>query len=515
MNTVQLKNTLPTVAIFGRTNVGKSTLFNRLSDSHQALISDIAGTTRDANYATVSWTGRQFQLIDTGGLMDLKFLTDKKAQAETIDEEVQKQVRRLIQAADVVLFVVDNKAGLLAEDKKIALILKRLMQDDNKIILVANKVDERKQAAAAGDFFKLGWGEPQLISASTGSGTGDLLDVILEKLKEIKKEAPAEENKLEDDERDSRIRGNDSATFRDDKFNAWEDNKISVCLLGKPNVGKSSLLNAILGYKRVIVSPLEHTTREPQDTDIIYNEREIKIIDTAGISKHGHDRETLEKAGIRKTLTVLGQADIVLLVLDVSEPITHQDAKLVEEIFERKKSLIIIGNKWDLVEEHDSKKYEQMIYSELPFAHFVPIKLISAKNRARVNNIMDLILEIDAQRRLSISDSQLDKMLKSVVRRVRPTKGKGTRYPHIYEFKQLRTNPPRFMVRLGVNQSLAESYLKFLQNRLREKYGFVGTPLQISVIKTGLIKEDIKPEDEYGGKKTNNRPMHTGIKRKD
>jgi GTP-binding protein len=243
------------------------------------------------------------------------------------------------------------------------------------------------------------------------------------------------------------------------------------------------LLNSILGYQRVIVSPIPHTTREPQDTKITYKDQEIKIIDTAGISKRGHRAVGLQKFGIQKTLSAVRKSDLVLLVLDISEEITHQDAKLVEEIFEAKKSMIIVANKWDKIEERDTKKFTRHVYSYLPFAQFAPIQFTSALTGEKTKKILDLCLAITANRLKEISDSQLDKLLNKIVKIHLPTKGKGSKYPHVYDIRQIGVNPPYFHLRVGRLDDLHHSYVRFVENRLTEKYGFVGTPIRIKVIK--------------------------------
>jgi len=455
----KLKKELPTVVIFGRTNVGKSTLFNRLVEKKQALTSTISGTTRDANIGIVSWNRRDFTLVDTGGFLDFKWLTNTKKTAVSIDEQVQKQAREFLTRADVVLFVVDGKEGMMPQDKEMSGILKKILPESDKVILVANKIDSGKEIPNADIFWRLGWGEPQAISAVTGSSTGDLLDILVKKFKTTpgKKIAVAEEY----DERDF----------------------IKVCLLGKPNVGKSSLLNAILGYERVIVSPIAHTTREPQDTDLVYKEKKIKIIDTAGISRKWRDAGSLEKMGITKSLEIIDQCDIVLLVVDIEEDLTKQDAKLVEQILERRKSLIIVANKWDLVEGRDTKTYTQNVYRTIPFAQYAPIMFLSAKYNTKINKLMDLILNIAENRLLELKDKELERFIKNCINHHRPTRGKGVRYPRIYYFTQTGTNPPEFMVRLGSQENLAESYLGFIVNQLRERYNLIGTPVKIWVKK--------------------------------
>lgn len=457
---------LPLVVIFGRTNVGKSTLFNCLVEQRQALISDIPGTTRDSNLATVSWRGEKFTLVDTGGFMDLNFLSQKKIKAETIDELVQKQARDYLKKADTILFVVDAKDGLLPQDKQMAGILKRIIADTSKVFVIANKVDAFKRIPETSDFYHLGLGHIYPVSAATGAGTGDMLDDIL---KRIGTKNEYEENT---DENESQIH-----------TSSHPSQPIKICLLGKPNVGKSSLLNAILGYSRVIVSEIPHTTREPQTTEFRYKDKDLILVDTAGITKHGHKSKTLEKFSMDKSLASLKKSDIALLILDINDPLTKQDSRLVEEIFERKKSLIIVANKWDLAMERDTKKYTHCIYNELPFATHTPIQFISAKNKSKIDHLLDLIITVDSERHVTLSQSNLDWLMKTAVKKHRPTKGRGTKYPRLYEFTQTGTNPPTFKVRIGARESLADSYLRFLENQLREKFGFLGTPITMWVQK--------------------------------
>lgn len=468
---------IPSVVIFGRTNVGKSTLFNRLIEAKQAIVSDTPGTTRDSNAKEIQWNDVAFELIDTGGIIsptvEVMFKKDKVKVAKNVDEidvKVQKQAVGYLKSADVVLFVVDNQTGILPQDRQMITLLRKHLTDEEKgkIIVVANKADSLKSLFDANDFNKLGLGEPVAVSAVTGSGTGDLLDAVVKKLKKIKK---AKKPKTKKDE------------------------QISVCFIGKPNVGKSSLLNSLLGYEKVIVSPIAHTTREPQNTEVEYGGKTIVFVDTAGISRHGH-RGGLEKYGIDKSLESLWQSDIALLIIDVNEEITHQDIKLAEEIIERGKSLIIIANKWDIVEKRDTKKYTQDIYRAFPFATWAPIQFISAKTGEKVQKIFDLILRIDEARHTEISDSQLSHFLSKIVKIHRPAKAKGIRPPHIYEIKQTSSNPPRFIVRIGAEDTLHFSYLRFIKNKLREKFNLEAIPIKLKIEKNPAIhghRDDLRP----------------------
>jgi len=457
---------LPLVVIFGRANVGKSTLFNCLIEKRQALISDIAGTTRDSNLGQVNWQGQRFEIVDTGGIIDLKHLSKKTSRADDIADQVQRQACQYLKLADLVIFLVDNKTGLLPQDKEMALLIKKNVNID-KVLLAVNKVDAPKDRLKVSEFYKLSLGEPYPLSAANGSGTGDLLDIVVEKLANRNSKPVTQNSNTDDDEKELRAAGCE----------------LRVCIIGKPNVGKSSLLNSILGYERVIVSPEPHTTREPQHTKIIYKNQPILLIDTAGISKKGTKTKGLEKYGIAKSLAALAKSDVALMTLDISQPITHQDAKLIEEIVEAQKSFIFIANKWDAVEERDTKKYTDYLYAKLPFARFAPIQFTSAKTGEKIKKILDLSLQIAEQRKSQISDSQLNKFLSRIVKIHRPAKGKGVRHPRIREFRQTQVNPPKFEMKIGNTEDLHFSYIRFIENRLRETYGFLGTPLSISVVK--------------------------------
>lgn len=463
------KKQCPLIVIFGRTNVGKSTLFNCLTEKQQALVSNMAGTTRDSNLGKVFWRGHNFEIVDTGGIINLRHLTGKAEATDDIGDKVQKQALRYLKQADLVVFLVDNKTGLLPQDSQMALLIKKNI-DAQKIILAVNKVDAPKDRLKISEFYKLSLGEPYPISAANGSGTGDLLDVIVDKLK---------------------FRNSQLATREASDGGIKElrvtDYELRVCIIGKPNVGKSSLLNSLLGYERVIVSPLPHTTREPQHTKIFYQDQPLLLIDTAGISKRGDKAFGLEKFGIAKSLSALAKSDIALLIMDISQEITHQDAKLVEEIVNTKKSFIFIANKWDKIKERNTKKYTDYIYGKLPFARFAPIQFISALTGEKVKKIFDLILKISQERKLELSDNQLKKFLLYLVKVHRPSKGKGVRHPRIRDFHQTDVNPPKFELKIGAREDLHFSYIRFIENRLRENYGFLGTPLTIKIAKNRTV----------------------------
>lgn len=451
----ELKENLPLVVIFGRANVGKSTLFNCLTEKRQALISNISGTTRDSNIGLVEWNNSAFELIDTAGVTNYRYFNNK-LKVDDISDNVQNKSISFLKKATLIIFLVDVKADLHPEDRELALIINKSPSLKKKTILVANKVDSIRLAPETAQFNKLGLGEPSQVSAVSGLGTGDLLDFIVDKIDKKRK------NKKEIVENEEEIR---------------------VCLVGRPNVGKSSLLNSILGYDRVVVSPTPHTTRESQDTKIIFKDKLIRLVDTAGISRQGKKSKGLEALGIEKTLSSLKKADIALFILDLSEEITHQDLKIIEEINNLRKSLIIIGNKWDMVEIRDTKKWNEILRGRMPFVAWAPIQFISAKTGEKVGKIMDIVLEVAKQRTLSISPSQSEKFLKHIVKIHKPAKGKGLKAPRIYEFSQVKSNPPLFNLRIGPDDNLHFSYVRFVENRLRERHGFLGTPINIKISK--------------------------------
>ena len=474
----QTKN--PLAVIFGRTNVGKSTLFNCLTEKKSAMVSNIEGTTRDSNIGTVDWQRANFDLVDTGGLLDSGFLlANQKKQkqnrsAADIDIKVQQQARDFLNKADLIIFLTDARAGLLPQDKEMVLRLKKIkktsFKKNSEIILAVNKVDSPGIRKETAEFNKLNLGEPILISAANGSGTGDLLDAIVSKLPKNKFKKKNEEIPVE------------------------KKPVIKVSIIGKPNVGKSSLLNSLFGENRMIVSDKAHTTRESKNVSIKHNNSLIEIIDTAGISKSGQKNtkkikleKTLEKSGIAQSLRAISQSDISLLVVDINAGITHQESKLFEEISKRKNGLIIIANKWDLVEERDVKKYTNTIYADLPFATWTPIIFCSALNGTKIKKIMDLILEINANYHTEISENALSKFLNKIVKKHSPKKAKGTKHPYIYTLKQIRSAPPKFKIKIGAKDTIHFSYIRFIENRLREKFGFVGVPITIIIEKNRLI----------------------------
>lgn len=451
-----MTNNLHNVAIIGRANVGKSTLFNRLTESYKALVSLIPHTTRDRKYQQISWNNLTFNLIDTGGV--------EFGSQEIIAQEIQDQVKMAMTEADLIIFLVDSQSGIVSEDRRL---LKLIRSFSKTFLLVANKADNQLLRQQAEQFVSLGIQKIVKISALNGSGTGDLLDEVVTELKKLK---PIKSEKI-----------------------LTEAKPLKITIVGKTNVGKSTLLNSLLGEKRVIVSPIAFTTREAVDVPFHYKNQPFIFIDTAGLRKKRKVADSLEKAGASQSRDSIRKADIVLLITDVSQPLSVQDKMIMAEILQSNASVIIIANKWDLVKKADEKLINQYRLSYqyfFPFLDWAPIVFISAINKKGVKQILELILIIKEERLKVISANALAKFLKIVIKKVTP-KGKADRgvnkgmiklrRPFISHFTQEKTNPPIFSIRTDSKISLDEKYLKFIEKNLRQKFGFLGTPIKIEI----------------------------------
>ncbi len=442
---------LPTVALVGRVNVGKSTLFNRLTESAHALVSDIPGTTRTRNIGLVTWRGKNFRLIDTGGLTF--------DESVPLEKEIIAQTEIALTEADLVIFVTDIQDELLPQEKELAKYL-RQQQKNKKVLLLANKADTSslRTRVYEKDWLKLGLGEPIPVSASNGSNLGDFLDIVYKNLNTSKLRPKKEKEII----------------------------PIKVALIGKPNVGKSSLFNKLIGEDRVIVSPMPHTTREPHDTLVEYEKTNYLFIDTAGIRRKTKVTGQLEKIGIGKSLSTVNKADIVLFLLDASQPITDQDQQLGGFLKEHTKSVVIVVNKWDTAEANDDEfrnQIKQDIYHSFPHLDYAPIIFVSALTGYRAHQIFPLLQEVWAGRQIMVDEKTLSVFLKKITRKHLPSKGKGVRHPKILSLKQINANPPVFELMIKQKTSLHISYVKFLKNRLREEYGFFATPIIIKLSK--------------------------------
>lgn len=440
---------LPTVALVGRVNVGKSTIFNRMMEENKAMVSDIAGTTRTRNIGLVSWRGKNFTLVDTGGITF--------SEGIELEEEIIKQTEIAIKEADLIIFVVDVQTGLLPQERELS---KRLIKEKNRIIFVANKADNEKMRLDVheGEWLKLGFGAPFAISAANGSNVGNLLDEVFKRLSKTKKKP-------------KKIK---------------EENPIKVALIGKPNVGKSSLFNDLIGKEEVIVSNIPHTTREPHDTLVEVDGQQIIFVDTAGIRRKARVSGELERSGIGKSLGMIKKADIVLLVLDAAEPITTQDQQLAGLLRENTRSTIIVVNKWDLAEENTDEfrnTIKEKIYADFPHLDFAPIVFVSAKTKYKIHQIFPLIARAWQERHAIIPEDELQEFFKAATKDHRPSRGKGTRHPQIMAFHQLHNNPPLFEMMIKYQTSVHFSYVRYIENRLREKFGFFATPIVIKLTK--------------------------------
>ncbi len=448
---------LPVVALVGRVNVGKSSLFNRITETRQAIVSDIPGTTRTRNMATPMWRGENFLLVDTGGLT---FSEDVP-----LEEQIIHQTELAIKEADVIVFVTDAQSGLLPQERELA---KRLMKvrKAKPILLVANKADSKTFEEKTEDksWLNLGLGTPFPISAANGRNVGDLLDKIYDLLKNTK-EIPKEKAEFE---------------------------PIKVALMGKPNVGKSSLFNQLIGEERVIVSDMPHTTREPHDTLVQADGKYVLFIDTAGIRRKTRVSGELERIGIGKSIEIIKRADIVLLVLDANEAISDQDQQLAGLLRESTKSVVIVVNKWDLAEDNDDSfrnDVKEKIYKKFPHLDFCPIVFVSAKTSYRVHQIFPLIFQAWTERQTVVDNNTLREFMKGVVKRHLPTRGKGVRHPKIMGFTQINSAPPIFEMFIKSNTSLHISYVHFIENQLRKVFPFFAAPI---VIKLTKMRKEIK-----------------------
>ena len=429
----------PIVAIVGRPNVGKSTLFNRLAEKRISIVEDTPGVTRDRIYADCEWLNKHFTLIDTGGI--------EPYDDDIILKQMYRQAEIALDTADVILFLVDGKEGLNAVDRDVANIIRK---KNTNTLLVCNKIDKHVLEDNIYDFYELGLGEPIAISAAEGLGIGDLLDEVMKKL-----------NKLEE----------------------LEDNSMSVkvAVIGKPNVGKSSIINRIFGEERVIVSDIPGTTRDAIDTEIEIKDRRYTFIDTAGIRKKNKIYQDIERYSVIRSFTAIERSDICLLVIDGEKGVSEQDTKIAGYAIENGKSIIIIVNKWDLVEKQkiSYNKFKEDLYSKLSFMTFCPMITVSALTGQRMNKIIDKINEVNEYRSFRIKTGVLNDVINDAVLMNQPRAVKGKRLKIFYA-SQVSINPPRFLIFVN-NRSLVHfSYTRYIENKLRENFIFEGTPIIIS-----------------------------------
>lgn len=431
----------PAVAIIGRPNVGKSTFFNYIVGKRISIVEDIPGVTRDRITADANWRDRDFTLIDTGGI--------EPESDDVILSQMRRQANIAINLADVIIFITDIRQGVTAADEDIALMLRK---SKKPVILVCNKSDSYgKEPAELYEFYNLGLGDPYPVSAANAKGIGDVLDAIYEAL-------PTEEEKDED------------------------NLTIKVAIIGKPNVGKSSLVNKILGENRVIVSNIAGTTRDAIDSEFENEYGKYIFIDTAGIRRKSKIEDNLEKYSIMRTLLAVERADVCLLMIDANEGITAQDATIAGEAHEAGKGIIIVVNKWDEYKKENGtlEKYKKEVYNKLSYLSYAPIIFISAKTGQRVDKLFNIINNVANQNALRVSTSVLNQVLNEAIAIVQPPTDKGKRL-RIYYMTQASTKPPTFVVFVNDKKLFHFSYERYLINQLRKEFGLEGTPIRMIV----------------------------------
>ena len=431
----------PVVAIVGRPNVGKSTLFNALAGEMISIVKDTPGVTRDRIYADVTWLDKEFTMIDTGGIEP-----DSK---DIILSQMREQAQIAIDTADVIIFITDVKQGLVDADSKVADMLRR---SGKPVVLVVNKVDNfDKYMADVYEFYNLGIGDPVPISAASRLGLGDMLDIVAE-------------------------------NFPEGSAQAEDDDRPRVAIVGKPNVGKSSIINKLLGENLVIVSDIAGTTRDAIDTEILHNGKEYIFIDTAGLRRKNKIKEELERYSIIRTVTAVERADVVLMVIDATEGVTEQDAKIAGIAHERGKGVIIVVNKWDAIEKNDRtmREYESDIRQVLSYMPYAEIMYVSAATGQRLNRLYDMIDMVIENQTLRIATGVLNEIMTEAVAMQQPPSDKGKRLK-LYYITQVAVKPPTFVIFVNDKELMHFSYTRYLENKIREAFGFRGTSLKFFI----------------------------------
>jgi len=438
----------------GRPNVGKSTLFNRLCRKRSAIVDFEAGITRDRKYEDVEWNGKIFKLVDTGGIVFNS--------TETIDKMVRHQVMLAIEESDLIIFMVDAQTGTTDIDKEIA---KILYPHKDNVMLIANKADNEKYEWEVYDFLQLGFGDAIPVSASQGRNTGDFLDAVIE-----------------------RISGTQSTLQTDAKSSAT-----SIAVVGKPNVGKSSIVNLLLGNPKLIVTDIPGTTRDAIDSPFRYHNKDYVLIDTAGLRKKTRINYGVEYFSTLRTIEAIDRADIVILVLTAEEELSVQDIKIASYAKRRMKEIMVVYNKWDLVEKETNtiNKYLKELYFQMPFLQFAPVLFISAKTSQRIHRIMETVAKIEEESEKRISTSELNRFMETVIMHRPPTHPSG-RHIKIFYITQAAVKPPTFIFFCNTPALITENYRRYLHNQLREMFKFEG--VSIKLIFKGRKKEEDKLE---------------------
>ncbi|MBI2644974.1 ribosome biogenesis GTPase Der [Candidatus Uhrbacteria bacterium] len=434
----------PLVVLVGRVNVGKSTLFNLFTEKKKAVTAPVPGTTRDINYGFCRWRDQEFFSVDTGGYIP-KPKTD-------IEKRVAAQAENMLTRATVILFMVDTREGLHTDDKAYIKVIRK--RTKAPVILVGNKADSRKARGAEYDraWLTLGLGEPRFISAISGSGTGDILDEVITYFPQKK--------------------------ISEKSFSE----PIKIAIIGRTNVGKSSLLNGILGEERVIVSAIPHTTREPQDTPIEYQGVPLLLIDTVGIRKKSRVKRGIEREGVGRSIRNIEKADICILILDSTVTPSKQEKRLAEIAVQSGAGIILAVNKWDLIEGKQTKTpsaFEQQFREYFSFISWAPIVFVSALTGKRVQKILPLALSVEEERKKIISPEECGVFIKRAIARQKPQWIMGYKKPVIYGFGQRSSRPPTFALFVQEAKAISYAYLRYIENRLREQYGFLGTPVRV------------------------------------
>jgi GTP-binding protein len=433
-----MKHGLPTVAVVGRPNVGKSTFFNRVLGKKIAIVDDVAGVTRDRNFARSQWASRSFYLVDTGGIeVDTN---------EQMPNAVKRQVMAAIEESDVLVFLVDGKTGPHPVDFRVAEMLRTA---NRPVVLAVNKMDRLPEDISHLDFWELGLGEPIPVSSLSGKGSGDLLDKVVAELPEV----PHGESDID---------------------------ALSVAVIGKPNVGKSSFVNRLLGEERMVVSEVAGTTRDSIDTPFQYHGRTLVFIDTAGLRRQSKVDESLEYYGALRTERAIDRADICMLLLDATEDVHVQDLRIAEKAWKAGASLIIVANKWDLVEKETgtAEKFEKQLKERAPQLRWVPVIFTSALTGQRVHRVLDLVLQVAEQRARRIATREVNEVVKQLAIYQPPPHYRGMPVKLMYA-TQAEIAPPTFVIFANHPKAIPESYIRYLHNGFRDAWGFWGSPIRI------------------------------------